>query len=133
MNEKIIKAVNTALKALPGVPTLAEENVSFKPKLLTAWMRTTLLPSEPVQVTIGYDRTLRHNGLMQVDMFFPANTGSSPASVETVINWFNNKDNRFMTQDGERIIIESAWRGTASTNTDWYRVPVYLRYMTYEN
>ena len=94
MFEQIINAINNALTSIPGLPTLFTENNAGKPQLLTPWMRSTIIPSEPTQVTIGLDRTLRFTGLVQVDYFIPSNQGSTTANVDVIINWFNDKDTR---------------------------------------
>lgn len=133
MFEQIINAINNALTSIPGLPTLFTENNAGKPQLLTPWMRSTIIPSEPTQVTIGLDRTLRFTGLVQVDYFIPSNQGSTTANVDVIINWFNDKDNRFITEDGKEITILMAWRGTSTTETDWYRTPIFIRYQTFDN
>lgn len=131
MNGKIITGINNAIKSISGLPTLFEENMNGKPQLLTPWMRTTIIPNEPVQTSIGYDRQLRFTGLIQLDYFQPANTSSDISNVDIIVDWFNNKDNRFITYDGLDILVPLAWRGTGNSATDWYRVPIFIRYETY--
>ena len=131
MNGKIITGINSAITSITGMPTLYEENKGGKPTLLTPWMRTTIIPNEPVQTSYGYDRQLRFTGLIQLDYFQPSNTSSDIANIDTIVDWFNGKDNRFLTSDGLPILIPLAWRGTATSGTDWYKVPIFIRYETY--
>lgn len=133
MFNQIITGINTALVSIPGVPALYKENESAKPALLDHWMRTTILPSEPVQVTSGLNRTLSFTGIIQLDYFTPPNTGSAPAMVDTIVNYFNDKDNRFITVDGQEIMVTWCWRGTANTETKWYKTPIFIRYQAYGN
>lgn len=131
MFNQIINAINTAIASVPGVPILYTENQAAKPTLLTPYMRSTLLPSEPVPVTSGLNRMLSFNGIMQLDYFTPLDTTSAVGGVDTIINFFNNKSNRFLTNTGQEVMITAAWRGTGNTETKWYRVPIFLRYQSY--
>lgn len=124
----IINAINKQLKGIPNAPTLAEENKTYKPTLRTKWMRSTLLPAEPTQVTIGIDRMLRYNGVCQVDVFVPADSGSTDTIVDTIVAHFNSQPVRFLDEAGETINIKLAWRGVGTSETDWYRIPVFIRY-----
>jgi hypothetical protein len=124
----IINAINKQLKLVPNAPQLAEENKGFKPTLRTKWMRSTLLPAEPTQITLGQDRMLRYNGVCQVDVFVPATTGSDDALIDAIVAHFNAFERRFLQEAGEQVNIKLAWRGVGTTETDWYRVPVFIRY-----
>lgn len=124
----IITAINKQLALVPNAPTLAKENKVFKPTLRVKWMRSTLLPAEPTQVTIGEDRMLRYNGVCQVDVFMPADTGSEDALLDAIVSHFNHKDRRFLNEAGEVVNIKLAWRGVGVSETDWYKVPVFIRY-----
>jgi len=123
----LIDLLATRIGTIPNMPTLAKENTNFKPTLLKPWMRMTVIPGEPTQLSIGEDRLMRYTGLVQIDVFTPPNTGNSTAS-ETLIAYFNNKANRMLTLNGEPLHISKAYRGTSQHNTDWFRVPVILRY-----
>lgn len=133
MNSDIINAINTVIKSIPGVPTLAEENSSYKPELLTPWVRSTVLPAEPSQVFNGLNRTLRFSGLIQIDYFAPANTDADIEMIDNIVDYFNHKDNRFLTLDTQELTFLAAWRGVGVPDTDWFRVPVYVRYETFSS
>ena len=130
---KIINTVNNAVQNLPNAPSnLFVENIQGKPvDVLTPWMRTTLLPSEPVQVTIGYERQLRYTSLIQLDYFQPLNVGSTSDFIDSTVDWFNNKDNRFMENDGFNFTVLSAWRQTSEPTDKWYRTPIMIRVQWY--
>lgn len=134
MNE-IITAVNNALTTSIGnLPTLYMSNsTNSKPPLLTPWMRTTIIPSEPTPVTAGVDRQLQFTGLIQLDYFYPAGQGptDSNGNIDRIISWFNSKDNRNMTQNGVNILIEWAWRGSDTQGNEWNNARIYIRYLTF--
>lgn len=127
----VINAINKQLKLIPSAPTLAEENKGFKPTLRTKWMRSTLLPAEPTQISLGTDRMLQYTGVCQVDYFIPAGTGSDDAMIDTIVAYFNAADRRFLTEAGQQVNIKLAWRGVGTTETDWYRTPIFIRYETF--
>lgn len=124
----IINAINKQLKAINGAPVLAEENTSFKPVLRTPWMRSTLLPSEPVQMSLGDERILRYNGICQVDVFFPVGSGSTSQVVDQIVAHFNSLPVRFLDEAGEKINIKLAWRGVGVNEPEWYKTPIFIRY-----
>lgn len=131
--ESIINGINNAIESIAGVPVLFKENKQNKPAdVLTPWMRTTLLPSEPMEVTIGYDRQLRYTGIVQLDYFVPLNYGSTITDVDTIVNWFNNKDNRFININDIEFIVLSSWRGTSIPGDKWYSTPIYIRVQWYD-
>lgn len=132
MYNQIINAINTAASGIANAPTLYTENQADKPAIGSPYMRTTLLPSEPVPVTSGINRMLSFTGIMQLDYFTPPGTTSTVNMVDTIVEHFNNKDNRFLTETGQEIMITAAWRGTSSTETKWYRTPIFLRYQAYD-
>lgn len=131
--KQIINGINNAIESIPGLPVLFKENTQNKPvDPLTPWMRSTILPSEPTQVSIGYERQMRYIGIIQVDYMVPPNTGSTANNIDVIVNWFNDKDNRFINNDGVDFMILAAWRGTSFTGEKWYQTPIYLRYQFYD-
>lgn len=129
VNNKIIELIDAELASITNVPVISYENITYKPSLRTSYIRTTLLPAEPTQTTIGYDRTLRWNGLYQLDLFVPANTGAQSVIADAIITHFQT--NRFLIDDTFTLTILGAWRNAARTNTDWYQIPLLLRYETF--
>lgn len=128
----IINGFNNALRSIPNVPALFTENQQGKPSdVLTPWMRSTMIPSEPIPVTIGYYRQFRFTSVFQIDYFSPLDGGSDIEVIDTIINWFNSADNRFRTEDGTEFIVTAAWRQTAEPMTAWYRTPIMVRVQWY--
>lgn len=132
---EILNAVNDVLEnTITGLPFLYISNITnVKPPLLTPWMRTTIIPSEPIQISTGYFRELQNTGLIQLDYFYPAGQGPEDSSnnLKTIVDWFNNKDNRNLVNAGVQILIESAWRSTDSQDTTWNAARIFIRYLTF--
>lgn len=131
--KQIIDGINAAIESIPNLPVLFKENKQGKPTdILTPWMRTTLLPAEPTQVTIGYERQLRYVGIVQLDYMTPLDYGSDIAQVDTIVSWFNDKDNRFINNNGIDYTILASWRGTSYAGDKWYQTPIFIRYQVYD-
>lgn len=124
--ETVYSTLNPLVATITGLP-VAVENEKYTPQVRTVgWARATLLPSEPVEATIGFDRMLRHNGLYQIDIFTPLNIGRY--NIDPVVAFFNDKTNRF--PDGFEIL--HSWRGNAVPDDKWHRTICYVRYQYYE-
>lgn len=75
--EDIRKALDSALKAgsFGGLPVTLEGS-GFNPNLATPYIAAVLIPSQPVQSTLGESGTDFHEGLYQISVYYPSATGS---------------------------------------------------------
>lgn len=129
MIDKILDKVVADIDTLTTLD-IASENRSYKPTSTQDYIRVTMIPTEPLQVTIGQNRILRYRGIIQVDVVKRQNTGTNDVTVDAIINYFNT--NRFFeTSDSQRFTILAAWRNQGITSQDRYTIPVQLRYETY--
>lgn len=126
MYDEIINLTNSALQSIPNLPTLYAENISGAPTMRDPYMRTTLIPSEPFQISRGSQRLLQYSGLIQVDYFMPKTLGSTNPSVDAIIKYFNSEVNRLLSPDMQVMVLR-AWRGTSTVEDNWYKTPVMLR------
>lgn len=134
MYKTVIETVNTSLKSINNIPQIFEENMEGKPELLTPWVRTTLIPSEPLQISRGVDRLLQYSALMQIDVFIPKGKGSTSSIVDDIIGHFNDSDNRELTSaDDMQLIVLRSWRGVSSVEQNWYRSTVFVRLQWFNN
>lgn len=128
MYKTVIDAVNESLKEINNIPIIFEENMTGKPALMDPWIRTTIVPSEPTQISRGEDRILQYSSLVQIDIFNPKGSGSTQSNVDDVIHHFNNKLNRYLTNDPEmQLTVLRAWRGTSTIEQNWYKTIVFIR------
>lgn len=127
MYDEIINAVNTSLRSIPNIPTVVEENTSFSPSLGQPYVRTTIIPSEPLQISRGDDRLLQYSSLIQIDYFKQLTGGSTEAMVDTIVSHFNNVTNRDLGLPQYEAIVLRTWRNPANKEQNWYRMPVMLR------
>ncbi len=133
MYDTVIDLTNDALLTVPGVPNLIRENVQGQADLRSDWMRTTLIPSEPLQLSRG-DRVLKqYSALFQIDYFKAKGQASTSTVIDNIINQFNGYNGRFIGTDAfMQLTVLRAWRGTSSQEDTWYRTPVMLRLQWYQ-
>jgi len=127
---QIINHMETQIESMINIP-YAKENQQFKPTLRQSWCRGTFLPSEPFQISIGQDRQMRIIAIYQLDVYNPATSGSTNQIADNIIDYFNDKNNRFIVIDGESAVIEYAHRLSSTTETDWYVTPIQIRIVYY--
>ena len=68
-------ALSDRLQTVVGLPTLQEENNRVRLGNGDIWSRATLLPAKTNIQTIGPNGFNQLNGLYQVDLFYPSDTG----------------------------------------------------------
>lgn len=112
MIDVIRKALDSHLASLPlGVP-IAWPNIPFDPN--GAYLRPTLLPNRPDQAELGRDGRNVHEGIYQVDAFYPSGYGvrDAEATCEALIAAF--KRGTIIVSPVEIPIIEDGVIGDES-------------------
>lgn len=133
MYDNVINLTNTALESISGVPPLIKENVQGQADLRSDWMRTTLIPSEPLQLSRGDIILKQYSGLFQIDYFKAKGSGSTSNVIDNIIDHFNNYNGRFLGNDTfAQLTVLRAWRGTSTQEDTWYRTPIILRLQWYQ-
>lgn len=105
-------------------------NIHYKPKLLTPWARTTLLPSETRNLTLGNQPCVNVNGVFQVDIFYPSGSGTtaSETTLHDLLTYFYSNRRIQINNSGQYIQIRTIWENVATTEPDWYQTSISLRY-----
>lgn len=133
MYNTIINEVNDSLKTISNIPTIFEENIDGKPSLMNPWIRTTIIPSEPIQISKGDDRLLQYSALMQIDVFTPKGSSSTPQIIDDIIAHFNDKNNRNITDDELQLTALRSWRGSSTQEQNWYKTIIFVRLQWFSN
>jgi hypothetical protein len=96
-----------------------------------AWLRSFLMEGRPMPATIGVDGLNKQVGVFQVDVLFAAGEGwgDCKAMADTVCALF--KRGTSMTQGTSRVLVEGSGPGPATTDGQWYRIPVSVYYMAF--
>jgi hypothetical protein len=126
--EQLQNAFQTYIGQIDGVPPLQTENTLYELQAFVAYSRFTLLPAEPVQETVGINGRDRHRGLVQVDLFFPKDEGTTAANqaVDALMAAFPRGTTLALTS--HTVHIETVRRDSAYVYESFYAVPVLIRW-----
>ncbi len=132
-DDRILAALEDHLNQLFDAPPIAFENVQFTPPD-GPWLRGTILPGQTAQGSMGDDGYNTYQGLYQVSVFTPRNTGRAQALelVTQIIEHFH----RGRVLDfipGIKVRIGVASRLAAQTEANWYHVPVQIAWTAHAN
>lgn len=124
-------AVKLNTLTLPSGVTIAWANTHFQPTLGSPWVRANLIPAQTRQGSIGEDGTDLHQGIFQVDVFYPSNSGDGAAFAlaDDILEHFSR--GTVLIADGIRVRMETSNPTTPNSEPDWYHVPVELRWFSY--
>ena len=131
MNYQNIRVLlDTQLNTVIGLPSRQSENTLV---VLdgTEWCRSSLLAAEPNALTVGPNGTDEHQGLFQVDLFYPQNGGTVDVSnvAEDVMTAF--KRGSIFTDGSVKVHVRMVWQQVAYQVDTWYAVPVVIRWVAY--
>jgi hypothetical protein len=125
---KISAAFEKKLKALDTNFPTALENLPYTPVTGTAYQRIRVLPATPVNPTMG-DNYHRENGLCEIILFYPVNTGrgTAQAKAEAIKNHFPR--GLALTEAGQIIKIDrTPTISAAIQDGDRYALPITISY-----
>lgn len=104
---------------------VAWPNSGYTPTTGTEYLRPTLLPGRSRAATAGSSGQQFHQGIFQVDIFWPANEGSGGAlsEADAIIDHFKRGTN--LSASGFTVRIDDdVYVLPANVEPDWYQVPV---------
>lgn len=119
-------ALDGVLRGVSGLPELQLENtrIDRKGRATTPFVRSTLLPREPIQLTIGEGGKNIYGGLYQVDVFYPIDAGKAAlnTTVDAIVSAF------YRQQLSGGVTIHLAWSEVGRRDEPFYTVPVFVRW-----
>jgi hypothetical protein len=134
VNYDAVRILLTAqLKAVAGLPTLQGENTRITPISGQPWCRISLLPAEPIPLSIGPSGMNEHRGIAQVDLFYAQDVGTvAPnAMAALVMAAFPRGFNALSGADN--VQVSGSHQLTAYQVESWYVVPVVVRWSSYRS
>jgi len=105
------------------------ENAAFvKPSITTPWASVFIVPNQPSVESFEADG---HTGFMQVDVNYPANTGTGAAitKADSVAQYF--KAGTRIAYGGQQVQIQSCGRSQGRPVDGWYRVSLTINWTAY--
>lgn len=128
MTATLYQNVRGALQAqaatAAGFPSqVAYENVMFTSTVGTPYARMTLMPQLGRPFSVSSD-VKRHDGLFQVDIFYPANAGTAlaEAAADAVRDALSAA--KRLAAGSDILAIDYVERAAALQQPDWIQIPV---------
>ncbi len=132
MNYDIVRTLlKTQLLTVANLPALQDENTQIAPAKGALWSRLSLLTAEPNAISVGPNGLDEHQGLAQVDLFYPqgAGTSASNAMAAAVMAAFPRG---FRVMSGvDNVLTRMVYQQTAYQAESWYVVPVVIRWSSF--
>src|SRR5690625_115298 len=94
----------------------------YEPALREPFIRLTLMPVEPVNVSQGMNSIQDHTVTMNIDIFTPRNTSISLDYAKEIVEILNYQRYR------EYFTIDRAWKTTDIIDEEWLRSTLICRY-----
>lgn len=130
-----IKAIRTLLQdraaTIVGLPTQQRENTHNVAVTNQPFTRTTLLPAESRNASIGTTGSVRRGGLFQLDLFYPSNAGTDSADdmADAALAAFSR--GTILTDGTTTVTIELAWAEQGSIIETFYMIPIVIRWRSF--
>ena len=125
---QIQQLLETELAAIAGLPELTKEGVR-KADVNTTWLRSTLIPATPVNISLGFSGKTEWKGILQVDIFSPEGYGTLALNetVDLILNHFVK---------GLKVSDLLIWRSYKLTNREvqskFIQTPVIIEWSYFE-
>ena len=119
-------ALDTALKLVPSVPTIAWPNTLFTPTIGTPFVVPNLLPAANTVST----SVETYKGIYQIDINVPINKGTSQiyAIADAIKTYFQAKS---LVANGQTTLIQAVSLGLVQRDNAWYSTNVDINYSSF--
>lgn len=129
-------ALENHLNDTSGLPTIAWENVDFKPTTGTGFLKAYFNPTSRRPAVRGSNPQHRTQGLFTILCYQPENIGpgASQTLVDTLIDRFNSTvDITYTNSDLETIYVclEYSEQQPSYSMPPWYVTPITVAWYTY--
>lgn len=124
-NTNLRAALVQGLLDMPvGLPTQYPNMPFEKPSAQEPWARAFILPNTPYVATLGAEGEDGHDGIMQVDLNYPLETGE--ADVMSKADQFDDffKAGKRLVHGGVSLTVTSCGRSDGREVDGWYRVSI---------
>lgn len=129
---QIQTSLDAVLAAVAGIPAIQLENTLYnaKGRALTPFARTTLLPTQSTQRSVGVSGKNTYGGLFQIDLFYPLDKGKGTPNImaDAVIAAFNRR--LITTPAGVQLVIQTAWCEAGRADDQYYNLPVVVQWQS---
>jgi len=131
LDQNIRGALQNTLGAVTGIPEIAYEGITYKPKAGTAFVAATIVSGPERPATMGDGHLVLHEGSFEIVLVYPSTKGT--ATIEAMANLVKSafKASGSATVGSDTVRFRHAERrGPITPDADWLRlaisVPFYL-------
>ena len=130
--EEIQKALDVPLKTsdFGGLPVFLE-NTAGEPDISTPFLAGTILPIQPVQSELGSIGTFLHEGIYQISVYYPQDTGSADLNRKADEISLIYKPGVSFEWNDTCVRISSIGRGPLRINNGWAILDLSVDWSTY--
>jgi len=126
--QDIHAALRTRLRSTPGIPQVAMTNYNLKNfDANEGYVKEFFLPAETVKACMGNLGKDLYNGIYQVSVYIPDNTGPSIIPDEIANHFYGLT----LTNDDANVDILSISQGAGQNDNNFYVVPVSIRWRSF--
>ena len=127
-----LEAQAVTVTGFPDAANRAWDNVAFKSTTGTTWARLSIFPVMTRPAVRGASPQLRYDGLFQVSLFAPVNTGphTVEALADAVLGAFTVDE--VLTKGTTNVRFNYAERNPALVDQPWYQVPITVSWYSYK-
>jgi len=131
--------IQTVLQTpLASITTVAQDHIVYINDAYTnednaSFLDAHILPSRPFQANLGTYGQQKYEGIFQINIYTPADTGIK--AVSTIMSELKSVYRRGATLQNAEISVECkvAWEGTPNSDDVWYMIPFSVDYYAYVN
>ncbi|MDT8372016.1 MAG: phage tail terminator-like protein [Gammaproteobacteria bacterium] len=110
---------------------VAYENISYIPTTGKPFIRPTVLPVDTTQAGLGKNGQELHEGIFQIDVFYPVDTPNALVldEADAIANHFAR--GLTLTYNGVNVRIGTTSVGSGNRENVWYQIPVSINYHSF--
>lgn len=108
------------------------ENVKFTPGA-SPWAKLTFIPANPVVATLGAGGSDRYDGIFQIDLNYPLDTGDEATNTkfEEIRNFFTA--GRRYAYSGQEVIVSNCGRSQGRIIGGYFKTTVSVFFFAHVN
>lgn len=110
-----------------GLPT-AYENRDFDPINTGPWAAVYVIPNQPEVATLGSIGTDQHEGILQIDLNYPAGAGDGDVLTKADEIGAVFKAGTYVDHDGQQVYIVGCGRSQGRRELGMYRISLTIEW-----
>lgn len=129
--DNIRAALETTLNSVDGIPSVAWENVQFKPTTGQSYIKPRFLPTRREPAVRGTNPQMYYQGVFRIDCFVPEGEGPAAGDdlADSIIEAFEATTD--VSYSGTTVSIRYAEREMAEVDGPFYVIPVNIGWYIY--